>query len=81
MEVIKEACHIDLKDLKYAIKLMNKYYLLSVAIFDSVQNSVKFLFDSDTEWGMISVGAMKSLVSKTNDVLNSNEVLKMTGRR
>lgn len=81
VEMIKQACNIDLNDIKYAYKLISKYYLLSLAIYDPDQNTVKFLFDCDNEWGIISLGTMKSLVAKTNDVLNQNEVMKITGRR
>ena len=78
---IKEATSIDLSELASAMKIMKKYFLLSIAIYDPDQNTIKFLFDCDSDWGIISVGAMKTAVSKTNDILNSNEVLKLTGRR
>ena len=78
---IKEATSIDLSELASAMKIMKKYFLLSIAIYDPDQNTVKFLFDCDSDWGIISVGAMKTAVNKTNDILNSNEVLKLTGRR
>lgn len=78
---IKEATSIDLSELASAMKIMKKYFLLSIAIYDPDQNTIKFLFDCDSDWGIISVGAMKTAVNKTNDILNSNEVLKLTGRR
>ena len=78
---IKEATSINLSELASAMKIMKKYFLLSIAIYDPDQNTIKFLFDCDSDWGIISVGAMKTAVNKTNDILNSNEVLKLTGRR
>lgn len=78
---IKEATSIDLNQLSDAMNLMNKYFLLSIAIYDPDQNTVKFLFDCDSDWGVISVGTMASMVKKTNDILNANEVFKITGRR
>lgn len=81
VERIKEATSIDLNNFAQAMKLMKKYFLLSVAIYDPDQNTVKFLFDCDSDWGVISVGTMASAVKKTNDILNANEVFKITGRR
>ena len=73
--------NVDLNNFKDALKLLNKYFLLSIAIYDPDQNIVKFLFDCDTDWGVISVGTMKSVVAKTNDILNQNEIMRITGRR
>ena len=78
---IKEATNIDLTDLKEAIRLMNKYYLLSFAIYDTEQNMLRVLFDCDNDWGYTSVGTLKSAVNKTNDLLNANEIMKVFGRR
>lgn len=78
---IKEICGVDLTDLKEAIKLMNRYYLLSFGIYDTEQNTMRVLFDCDTDWAYTTIGSLKSNVSKTNDVLNQNEVLRLFGRR
>lgn len=78
---IKDVTNVDLNNFKDALKLLNKYFLLSIAIYDPDQNIVKFLFDCDTDWGVISVGTMKSVVAKTNDILNQNEIMRITGRR
>lgn len=78
---IKEICGVDLNLLEQAVKLMNKYYLLSIAIYDTEQNTLKVLFDCDDDWSYVSVAAMKSMVNKTNDILNQNEILKLFGRR
>lgn len=78
---IKEICGVDLNLLEQAVKLMNKYYLLSIAIYDTEQNTLKVLFDCDDDWSYVSVATMKSMVNKTNDILNQNEILKLFGRR
>ena len=78
---IKEVCGVDLNDLKEAIKLMNRYYLLSFGIYDTEQNTMKVLFDCDTDWGYTTIGSLKANINKTNDVLNQNEVLRLFGRR
>lgn len=78
---IKEICGVDLNLLEQAVKLMNKYYLISIAIYDTEQNTLKVLFDCDDDWSYVSVAAMKSMVNKTNDILNQNEILKLFGRR
>lgn len=78
---IKEACGVDLEDLKHAIKLMSKYYLLSFMIYDPDMGTIKVLFDSDANWGYTSISMMRSLMDKTKDLLNQNEVLRLTGRR
>lgn len=81
VERIKLVCGVDLSDLKQAIKLMNKYCLLSLAIYDQTQNTLQTLFDCDDDWSYVHVGAMKSMVNKTVDLMNQNEILKMFGRR
>jgi len=81
VEKIKSVCGVDLSDLKQAMKLMNKYCLLSFAIYDQTQNTLQTLFDCDDDWAYIHVGAMKSMVNKTVDLMNQNEILKMFGRR
>jgi hypothetical protein len=78
---VKEECGVDLTDLKEAVKLMNKYYLLSFAIYDTEQNTMKVLFDCDTDWGYTTIGSLRAAVNKTTDVLNQNEVLRIFGRR
>lgn len=77
---VKDLCGVDLDDLKQAIKLMNKYYLLSFMIYDPDQGTIKVLFDCDSNWGYTSVSVMRSLMDKTKDLLNHNEVLRLTGR-
>ena len=81
VERIKAVCGVDLHDLKQAIKLMNKYCLLSFAIYDQTQNTLQTLFDCDDDWSYVHVGAMKSMVNKTVDLMNQNEIYKMFGRR
>lgn len=78
---IKEICGVDLTQLSEAMKLMNRYFLLSFGIYDTEQNVLQVLFDCDTDWGYTTIGALKANVSKTNDVLNQNEVLRLLGRR
>ena len=78
---IKESCGVDLNNLREALNLMQKYYLLSFGIYDVDQGTFKVLFDCDRDWGYTVVQSMKSAISKTNDVLNQNEVLKVFGRR
>lgn len=78
---VKEACGVDLSDIKHAAKLMSKYYLLSFAIYDTDQGTIKVLFDCDKDWGYTSISMMRSLIDKTKDVLNQNEILRLTGRR
>ena len=78
---IKEICGVDLNKLEQAVKLMNKYYLISIAIYDTEQNTLKTLFDCDDDWSYVSIAAMKSMVNKTNDVLMQNEIFKLFGRR
>jgi hypothetical protein len=81
VEKIKEICGVDLSDLKQAVKLMNKYYLLSLAIYDQTQNTLQTLFDCDDDWSYVHVGSMKSMVNKTSDLMNYNEISKLFGRR
>lgn len=78
---VKEACGVDLTNLTQAMRFMNKYYLLAFGIYDTEQNTMKILFDCDNDWGYTTIGSLKSAVSKTNDVLNQNEVLRLFGRR
>lgn len=78
---VKEICGVDLGELRNALKLMNKYFLLSFAIYDTEQNTLKALFDCDDDWSYVSVGSMNSMVNKVTDVMNQNEILKLFGRR
>ena len=78
---IQEATGVDLTKLSEAIRLMNRYFLLGFGIYNTEQNVLQILFDCDTDWGYTTIGALKANVSKTNDVLNQNEVLRLLGRR
>jgi hypothetical protein len=78
---VKEECGVDLTELSEAIKFMSKYYLLSFAVYDTEQNTMKVLFDCDSDWGYTTIGSLKSAVAKTNDVMNQNEIIRIFGRR
>lgn len=80
-EKIKEATGIDLNRYEMAVKLMNKYYLLGFCIYDTEQETMKVLFDSDSDWGFTSYQSMTNATSNTKDVLNQNEILRVFGRR
>ena len=60
---------------------MNKYYLLSFGIYDTEQNTMKVMFDCDTDWGYTTIGSLASALKKTNDMFNQNDVLRIFGRR
>ena len=81
VERIKEICGVDLTDLKQAIKLMNKYYLLSLAIYDPTQNTLQTMFDCDDDWSFVSIANMKTMIDKVTDIMNQNETAKILGRR
>lgn len=78
---IKEICGIDLNNYSDAVKLMNQYYLLSFAIYDTEMNTLKVIFDCDSDWSYTSIGAIKSQIGKTNDVLADNIVRRIFNRR
>lgn len=80
-EKIKEISGVDLSDIKMAIKLMNKYYLLSIGIYDTEQHTLKVLFDCDTDWGYTTINALRQKSDKINDVMVQNEILSMFGRK
>lgn len=79
--MIKESCHVDLNNLSEAVRLMNKYFLLSFGIYDTKQNTLKVLFDCDEDWAYTTIGNLRSNTNKVNDVLSQNAVLGMFGRR
>lgn len=79
--MVKEVCGVDLNDLASAMKLMNKYFLLSFAIYDEGQNTLKTIFDGDDDWSYVSVAAMKSMMNKTTDLLNERRILETFGKR
>lgn len=81
VEKIKEISGVDLSDIKMAIKLMNKYYLLSIGIYDTEQHTLKVLFDCDTDWGYTTINALRQKSDKINDVMVQNEILSMFGRK
>ena len=78
---IKEACGVDLEDLKQAIKVMNRYYLLSLGIFDTEQRTMKVLFDCDADWSYTSLNTIKSASNATQDILRQNQIAQLFGRR
>lgn len=80
-EKIREATSTDLNLVQNALKLMNKYYLLSFGIVDTEQGTIKIIFDGDREWGMSSINATKSMINKTTDILNQNKVMQIFGRQ
>lgn len=80
-EKIKEATGVDLNRYEMAAKLMNKYYLLGFCIYDTEQETMKVLFDSDSDWGTTSFSSMSAAVNNVKDVLNQNETLRLFGRK
>lgn len=80
-EKIKEATGIDLNRYEMAVKLMNKYYLLGFCIYDTEQDTMKVLFDADSDWGFTSYQSMTNATSNAKDVLSQNEILRVFGRR
>lgn len=80
-EKIKEACGVDLNRYEMAAKLMNKYYLLGFCIYDTEQDTMKVLFDADTDWGVTSFAEMSRSTSNAKDTLNQNEILRIFGRK
>jgi len=78
---IKDMTGIDLTQLREAIALMNRYYLLSFGIFDTEHGTLQVMFDCDNEWSYTSIGALKANVDKTKDLFNQNEILRLFGRR
>lgn len=80
-EKIKEACGVDLNRYEMAAKLMNKYYLLGFCIYDTEQDTMKVLFDADSDWGVTSFSEMSRASGNAKDVLNQNEILRVFGRK
>lgn len=80
-EKIKETCGVDLNRYEMAVRLMNKYFLLGFCIYDTEQETLKVLFDADTDWGTTSFQSMSTAVSNAKDILNQNETLRLFGRR
>lgn len=80
-EKIKEICGVDLNRYEMAVRLMNKYYLLGFCIYDTEQETMKVLFDADTDWGTTSFQSMSNAVGNVKDVLNQNDTLRLFGRK
>lgn len=80
-EKIKEICGVDLNRYEMAVKLMNKYYFLGFCIYDTEQDTLKVLFDADSDWGTTSFQSMTNATSNAKDVLSQNEVLRILGRK
>lgn len=77
---VKEICGVDLQDLQEAIRFINKYYLLAFGIYDTEQNTVKVMFDCDTDWGYTTIGALKANTNKNTDLMNMNAIMRLFGR-
>lgn len=80
-EKIREATSTDLNLVQNAFKLMAKYYLLSFAIVDTEQGTIKIIFDGDKDWAISSISATRSMINKTTDILNQNKVMQLFGRQ
>lgn len=80
-EKIKEICGVDLNRYEMAVKLMNKYYLLGFCIYDTEQDTLKVLFDADSDWGTTSFQSMTNATSNAKDVLSQNDILRVFGRK
>lgn len=80
-EKIKEVCGVDLNRYEMAVKLMNKYYLLGFCIYDTEQDTLKVLFDADSDWGTTSFQSMTNATSNARDMLSQNDVLRIFGRK
>lgn len=80
-EKIKEVCGVDLNRYEMAVKLMNKYYLLGFCIYDTEQDTLKVLFDADSDWGTTSFQSMTNATSNAKDMLSQNEILRIFGRK
>lgn len=80
-EKIKEICGVDLNRYEMAAKLMAKYYLLGFCIYDTEQDTLKVLFDADTDWGTTSFQSMSNATSNAKDMLSQNDVLRIFGRK
>lgn len=80
-EKIKEVCGVDLNRYEMAVKLMNKYYLLGFCIYDTEQDTLKVLFDVDSDWGTTSFQSMTNATSNAKDMLSQNEILRIFGRK
>lgn len=77
---VKEICGVDLQDLQEAIRFMNKYYLLAFGIYDTEQNTIKVMFDCDTDWGYTTISALKGNTNKNTDLMNMNAIMRLFGR-
>lgn len=77
---IKELVGMDLTNAGTAKKLMDEYYLLAFGVYDTEQHILQILFDGDTNWALTSIGAMKSMMTKTTDLLNQRQLINLFGR-
>ncbi len=77
---VKELTGMDLTTLAAATKIMNEYYLLAFGVYDTDQNTLQMLFDGDSNWSITSIGAMKSMMTKTTDLLNQRQMINLFGR-
>lgn len=77
---IKELTGMDLTNAGTVKKLMDEYYLLAFGVYDTEQHILQILFDGDTNWALTSIGAMKSMMTKTTDLLNQRQLINLFGR-
>lgn len=77
---IKELTGMDLTNAGTAKKLMDEYYLLAFGVYDTEQHILQILFDGDSNWALTSIGAMKSMMTKTTDLLNQRQLINLFGR-
>lgn len=77
---VHEITGVDLNEAYSAVKLLSKYYLLCFIIYDPETGQIKSIFEGDTEYGVTSIGALKTKAQKEQDLATYAKFIRAAGR-
>ena len=77
---VAEMTGMDLNDPYTAVRLLSKYYVLGLIIYDTDTGKVKSIFDGDTNFSVTTISAMKTKQQKDMDLMQYSQFIRAAGR-
>lgn len=77
---VAEMTGIDLNEPYTAVRLLSKYYVLGLIIYDTDTGKVKSIFDGDTNFSVTTISAMKTKQQKDMDLMQYSQFIRAAGR-
>lgn len=77
---VAEETGLDLNEAFNAVKLISKYYLLGLIIYEPETGNIKSIFDGDTTFSSSTVSGLKTQQQKELDINSYSKFLRAAGR-